>query len=128
MGAVLTNNGREYRGRPDNHPYELLLAMDGIEHRNTRIRSLRTNDFVERMNRTLLDECFRVAGRTTWYVEPEEIQRDLDRFLAYYNLERSHQGYRFKGRTPAQALRVALGISELPAFVPAEEHATTAAA
>ena len=37
-----------------------------------------TNGFVERMNRTLLDECFRVAGRTTWYVETEEIQRDLD--------------------------------------------------
>jgi len=80
------------------------------------------------MNRTLLDECFRVAGRTTWYVEPEEIQRDLDRFLDYYNLERSHQGYRLKGRTPAQALREALGITELPPFAPAEEDATTPAA
>ena len=128
VGAVLTDNGREYCGRPDSHPYELLLAMDGIEHRNTRIRSPRTNGFVERMNRTLLDECFRVAGRTTWYVEPEEIQRDLDRFLEYYNLERSHQGYRLKGRTPAQALREALGISELPDFAPAEEDATTPAA
>ena len=35
------------------------------------------------MNRTLLDECFRVEGRKTWYVSPEEIQRDLDRFLGY---------------------------------------------
>ena len=69
------------------------------------------------MNRTLLDECFRVAGRTTWYIEPTEIQRDLDRFLVYYNLERSHQGYRLKGRTPAQALREALGIEELPPIV-----------
>jgi len=66
VGAVLTDNGREYFGRPDNHPYELLLAMDGIQHRKTRICSPRTNGFVERMNRTLLDECFRVAGRTTW--------------------------------------------------------------
>ena len=73
-------------------------------------------------------ECFRVAGRTTWYLEPEEIQRDLDRFLAYYNLERSHQGYRLKGRTPAQALREALGIEQLPPVVPAEEEATTPAA
>jgi hypothetical protein len=61
------------------------------------------------MNRTLLDECFRVAGRTTWYLEPAEIQRDLDRFLEYYNLQRSHQGYRLGGRTPSQALQEALG-------------------
>jgi len=128
VGAVLTDNGREYCGRPDSHPYELLLAMEEIEHRTTKIRSPRTNGFVERMNRTLLDECFRIAGRTTWYLEPEEIQRDLDRFLAYYNLERSHQGYRLKGRTPAQALREALAIEELPAFAPAEEEATLPAA
>ena len=31
---------------------------------------------VDRFNRTLLDECFRVKGRTTWYTSPEEIQRD----------------------------------------------------
>ncbi len=66
----------------------------------------------------------------TWYLEPEEIQRDLDRFLTYYNLERSHQGYRLQGRTPAQALREALGVEELPPLVPVEEQqeATTPAA
>ena len=63
-----------------------------LNRRATRVRSPRTNGFMERMNRTLLDECFRVAGRTTWYLEPAEIQRDLDRFLEYYNLQRWHQG------------------------------------
>lgn len=119
VGAVLTDNGREFCGKQDTHPFELLLAMDGIEHRTTKVRSPRTNGFVERMNRTLLDECFRVEGRKTWYLEVDEIQRDLDRFLAFYNLERSHQGYRLKGRTPAQALRDALGVKELPPIVPA---------
>jgi transposase InsO family protein len=116
--AVLTDNGREYCGRPDNHPYELFLQLEDIEHRTTKVRSPRTNGFVERMNRTLLDECFRVAGRTTWYISPEEIQRDLDTFLEFYNLKRSHQGYRLKGRTPAQALREALGRKRLPPVVP----------
>ena len=92
IGAILTDNGREYCGRSDQHPFELLLAMDGIQHRTPQIRSPRTNGFVERMNRTRLDECFRVAGRTTWYLEPAEIQCDLDRFLEYYNLQRWHQG------------------------------------
>ena len=114
VGAILTDNGREFCGREETHPYELLLSMEDIQHRTTRVRSPRTNGFVERMNRTLLDECFRVAGRQTWYIEPEEIQRDLDRFLEYYNLHRSHQGYRLQGRTPAQALCEALGIEELP--------------
>jgi transposase InsO family protein len=71
IGAILTDNGREFCGRPDGHPFELLLAMEGIEHRTTRVRSPRTNGFVERMNRTLLDECFRVKGRTEWYTSPD---------------------------------------------------------
>jgi hypothetical protein len=51
---------------------------------------------------------------TNWYEEPGQIQADLDRFMEYYNLERTHQGYRLKGRTPAQALREALGVDTLP--------------
>jgi transposase InsO family protein len=117
VGAILTDNGREFCGRPEHHPYELLTGMEGIEHRNTKTRSPRTNGFVERMNRTMLDECFRVAGRTTWYENIEQIQADLDKFIEYYNLERSHQGYRLQGRTPAQALREALGIKELPSLM-----------
>lgn len=116
VGAVLTDNGREFCGKPESHPYELLLAIEDIEHRNTRVRTPRTNGFVERMNRTLLDECFRVAGRQTWYVDIAEIQRDLDTFLHYYNVDRSHQGYRLQGRTPAQALRDAFGRDDLPSL------------
>ncbi len=122
--AVLTDNGREFCGRPERHHYELMLAMHDIEHRRTKVRSPQTNGFVERMNRTLLDECFRIKGRTTWYQKPVEIQRDLDEYLAYYNLKRSHQGYRLKGRTPAQALREALGRKTLPPIVPNTENET----
>jgi transposase InsO family protein len=111
VGAVLTDNGREFCGRPETHPYELLVAMEDIEHRTTKVRSPRTNGFVERMNRTLLDECFRVEGRKTWYEDVAQIQADLDRFLEYYDLRRSHQGYRLLGRTPVAALCEAL---ELP--------------
>lgn len=114
--AVLTDNGREFCGKSESHPYELLLSMEGIEHRNTRVRTPRTNGFVERMNRTLLDECFRVKGRENWYLTIAEIQRDLDTFMEHYNVQRSHQGYRLNGRTPAQALKEALGISELPSL------------
>lgn len=36
VGAVLTDNGREFCGRPEQHPYELLLAVEDIEHRTTK--------------------------------------------------------------------------------------------
>ena len=65
------------------------------------------------------DPCTRIAGRTTWYLEPEETQRDLDRFLEHYNLDRGRPGYRLKSRTPTQALRKALTMEELPPVVPA---------
>ena len=116
--ALLTDNGREFCGRKDSHLFELLLQLEEIEHRTTRVRTPRTNGFVERMNKTLLDECFRVYGRTKWYTAVDEIQADLDTFLRGYNEERSHQGYRLNGRTPAQALREALGRNQLPPFVP----------
>jgi hypothetical protein len=93
----MLDNSRETCGRPLSHPYELFLAMKEIEHGTMKISSPPANGFVERMNCALFDECLRVTARTTWYMEPEEIHRDLERFLASYNLERSHQGYRFKG-------------------------------
>jgi hypothetical protein len=67
-----------------------------------------TNRFVDRMNRTLLDECFRVKDLTICYMAPKTIQRDLDVFIAIYNQQRTHQDYRLQGRTPAKDLRKAL--------------------
>jgi hypothetical protein len=86
------------------HPYELLLALEGIKHRTTKVRSPRTNGFVGRMNSRLLEERFRVQGRTKWYTSPDEFQRDLDNLMASYNFPHTHQGYRVAGRTPARAL------------------------
>ncbi len=64
MKAVLTDNGREFCGT-ENHPYELYLDLNDIEHRRTKVRSPKTNGFVERFNRTVLDEFFRVKMRET---------------------------------------------------------------
>jgi hypothetical protein len=48
-------------------------------------------------------EFFAVAFRRTFYESVDQLQRDLDRYLDFYNRERAHQGYRTKGRTPYQA-------------------------
>lgn len=99
VAALLTDNGREFCGT-DTHPFELYLQLNDIEHRTTRVRRPQTNGFVERFNRTVLDEFFRIAFRTTMYESIESLQTDLNTWLHYYNHERTHQGYRNCGKRP----------------------------
>ena len=100
--TVLSDNGREFCGRPDRHPYELFLQLEEIEHRTTKVRRPQSNGFVERLHRTLLDEHFRVMGRKKFYEAVEEMQTDLDAYLKTYNTKRPHQGRNMNGRTPAK--------------------------
>jgi transposase InsO family protein len=110
--TVLTDNGREYCGRPDKHPFELFLQLEDIEHWTTQIRRPQSNGYVERMHRTLLDEHFRIKGRTKFYETVEEMQIDLDEFLAFYNAERPHQGRNMNGRRPLEVFEA--GIQKTP--------------
>ena len=111
--TLLTDNGREYCGREDQHPFELFLQLEEIEHRTTKVRRPQSNGFVERMHRTLLDEHFRVAGRTTFYESVEQMQNDLNVYLDYYNTQRAHQGRNMDGRTPFKVFVEGIPQSEL---------------
>ena len=88
--TLLSDNGREYRDRPDQQPFELFLQLEGIKHRTTRVRRPQSNGFVEQLHRTLLDEHLRIAGRTTWDESIDSMQRDFDAYLHHYNYERPH--------------------------------------
>ncbi len=103
--TILSDNGREFCGRPDHHPYELFLQLEGIEHRTTKVRRPQSNGFIERLHRTLLDEHFRIAGRTKWYESIEEMQKDLEVYLKTYNEKRPHQGRLMNGRTSAEMFK-----------------------
>ena len=98
--TVLSDNGREFCGRPDRHPYELFLQLEEIEHRTTKVRRPQSNGYVERLHRTLLDEHFRIMGRTKFYEGVDEMQSDLETYLVSYNTKRPHQGRNMNGRTP----------------------------
>ncbi len=97
--AILTDNGREYCGT-SNHPYEMFLKLADIEHRKTKVRHPHTNGFVERFNRTVLDEFFRPNFRTKMYDSVAALQKDLDKWLKEYNEQRPHRGYRNMGKRP----------------------------
>jgi transposase InsO family protein len=105
LEAVLSDNGREFCGREDRHPYELFLQLEGIDHKRTRVSRPQSNGIVERWHRTLLDEHFRVEGRKTWFETIEEMQTVLDAYLIEYNTKRPHQGRGMDGRTPLRAFR-----------------------
>jgi len=108
---VLTDNGTEYCGRPEVHPYKLFLHLNDIEHTRIKVRHPQTNGAVERLNQTIQEEFYRVAFRRKYYRSLEEIQADLDVFMSWYNNERTNQGRYCQGRTPMQTF-----IDDLPLY------------
>jgi transposase InsO family protein len=101
---ILTDNGREYCGLKDSHPYELFLHLNDIEHTRIRVRRPQTNGSVERLNQIIKEEFYGVAFRKKLYGTIEDIQTDLDEYMRYYNEERTNQGRYCQGRTPLQTL------------------------
>lgn len=120
---MLTDNGREYCGRKDEHPYELFLHLNDIEHSRTQVRRPQTNGSVERLNQTIQDEFYQVAFRKKVYRTLEEIQADLDAYLDWYNQERTNQGRYCQGRTPMQTFLDDKGLYQLFVFENGGEEA-----
>ena len=121
--AVLSDNGREFCGREDRHPYELFLQLEGIEHKRTRVKRPQSNGIVERLHRTLLDEHFRVEGRRTWFETIDEMQTVLDLYIVEYNTKRPHQGRGMNGRTPIAAFTDGIRKEDAPQPKPTKKAA-----
>jgi transposase InsO family protein len=61
-----------------------------------------TNGFVERLQGTILHEHWRIEFRRQYFTNRPAMQRSLDACMKFYNERRPHQGYRLRGRTPAE--------------------------
>ena len=101
---ILTDRGTEYCGKVEHHDYELYLGINDIEHTKTKARHPQTNGICERFHKTILDEFYRVTFRKNIYKSIDELQKDLDDWLYYYNYQRTHQGKMCCGRTPMETL------------------------
>jgi transposase InsO family protein len=99
---ILTDRGTEYCGKPDAHDFQLYLAMCDIEHTKTKVRHPQTNGICERFHRTILNEFYQVTFRKKVYQTLDELQIDLDLWLAEFNNVRTHQGKMCCGRTPME--------------------------
>ena len=106
MGVIrmLTDRGTEYCGKVEQHDYELYLALNDIEHTKTKVRHPQTNGICERFHKTILNEFYQVTFRKKIYTTLDELQKDLDDWLHYYNHQRTHQGKMCCGRTPMETL------------------------
>lgn len=96
LKRVLTDNGKEFKGMfaAGCDRWQIIVTR-------TKPRHAWTNGFVERLQKTILHEHWRIAFRRQYFTGRRALQASLDRFLQFYNYERTHRGYRLNGRTPA---------------------------
>jgi transposase InsO family protein len=97
ISAVRTDNGSEFK----KHFITTCSELDIKIIRNP-VHHPTSNGKVERMHRTIEEECF-------WRVHAKPNDLDyakywLSRYLAWYNTKRRHGGYGMKGRTPQQKI------------------------
>jgi transposase InsO family protein len=102
--AVLTNNGREYCGG-ESHPFESFLEENDIEHLHTRQKKRHTSGFLQRFRTIMLNEFFNEVFGARFYQSIEDLQVDLDEWLAYYNTSRPHLGYPNMGWVPFEKIK-----------------------
>lgn len=99
---ILTDRGTEYCGKIENHAFQLFLSIENIDHSKTKAYSPQTNGICERFHKTMKQEFYDTAFRKKIYFSLEELQKDADTWLIYYNEERPHSGKYCYGKTPMQ--------------------------
>src|SRR2546428_11779602 len=97
LRRVLTDGGPEFHGAFDEACRQL-----GLRHTRTQPRHAWTNGFVERLHGTILQEHWRIQFRRRYFTGRSPMQQSLEAFMRFYNEQRPHQGYRLRGRTPAE--------------------------
>jgi transposase InsO family protein len=98
LEAVITDNGSEYRAGT----FVDELARLGIQQRRIRAGRPQTNGHVERLQQTILEECWRPSFARSLVPKLTALARDLKQYLNYYNFDRAHTGRLTKGRVPGE--------------------------
>lgn len=96
LAEVTTDNGSEFRSR---------LFRDAVEGEGATQRPIKagrpnSNGCAERVQLTILEECWRPAISRSLAPKITALRRDLDEYLRTYNFDRAHTGRLTKGRVP----------------------------
>jgi transposase InsO family protein len=98
LQAAITDNGSEFRASN----FTDTLTELAIEQRRIRAGRPQTNGHVERLQQTILEECWRPAFARSLVPKLTALERDLKQYLAYYNFDRAHTGRLTRGRVPGE--------------------------
>ena len=97
LREVTTDNGSEFRSR---HFAEAVEQL-GARQRFMKAGRPNSNGCVERLQLTILEECWRPAFARSLVPKSTALARDLDEYLHTYNFDRAHTGRLTNGRVPA---------------------------
>jgi transposase InsO family protein len=97
LTEVTTDNGSEFRAK------EFQTAVAALRARQRFIRAGRpnSNGCVERVQLTILEECWRPAFARSLVPKKTALELDLRDYLRTYNTDRAHTGRLTRGRVPA---------------------------
>ncbi len=94
--SVLSDNGTEFTGGR----FTGMLEAYSIDHERIPKGKPIYNGCCERFQRTINDEFYQKAFRTTLFNSVEALQKELNQYLAYYNFDRAHFGHKIDGAKP----------------------------
>jgi transposase InsO family protein len=97
LERVLSDNGNEFQTPTFTDTVAALKA----QHSRIRAGRPQSNGHVERLHRTILEECWRPAFARYLYLRYRGLQRELDTYLRFYNHQRAHTGRTTQGAIPA---------------------------
>jgi len=109
---MLTDRRSEFKGRAENHEYELYLQLEDIEHSRTKVRHPQSDGICERLYRTMQDAFYATTFGKKMYNTLKLLQTDLDEWLAHYNEARPHSGRYCFGKTPMQTFVESLNLAK----------------
>jgi transposase InsO family protein len=95
---VITDNGSEFRASTLTD----TLSELGVEQRRIRAGRPQTNGHIERLQQTVLEECWRPSFARSLVPKLTALERDLKQYLGYYNFDRAHTGRLTRGRVPGE--------------------------
>ena len=100
LERVMSDNASEFRSAT----FQATITKLGARHSFIRAGRPQTNGCVERVQQTILDECWKPAFARYLIPKQTGLKLDLERYLHYYNTERAHTGRWTHGRTPDEVL------------------------
>ena len=96
LGEVTTDNGSEFRAR---HFGEAVAGL-GARQRFIRAGRPNSNGCLERLQLTILEECWRPAFARSLAPSSTALTKDLEEYMRYFNFDRAHSGRLTKAGCP----------------------------